>query len=237
MQKKQELYAGKAKTVYTTDHADVYILEFRNDTSAFDGEKISQLANKGKVNNLFNAHIMQVLEAAGVATHFVKVLGDQASVVKRLEMIPVECVVRNYAAGGLCRRLGMDEGQLLSPPVFEFFLKNDELHDPMICDSHIVTFGWASEDEIAQMKKLTQAVNNVLTPLFAEGGLQLVDFKLEFGRLGNQIVLGDEFTPDGCRIWDSKTLEKFDKDRFRRNLGDVVEHYQMAAERLGIAVE
>ncbi len=236
MQKKQELYAGKAKTVYETDDPNIYLLEFRNDTSAFDGEKVRQLTDKGKVNNLFNAHIMQALEVAGIATHFIKLIDDKTSAVKCLDMIPVECVLRNYAAGGLSKRLGIEEGQVLSPPIFEFFLKDDALHDPMICDSHIMTFGWASEDEVRQMKELTCKVNDVLQPLFAEGGLQLVDFKLEFGRCDGNIVLGDEFTPDGCRIWDAKTQEKFDKDRFRRDLGDVVEHYRLAAERLGLVI-
>lgn len=234
MNKTGELYAGKAKTVYTTDDPDLLVLEFRNDTSAFDGEKVEQLERKGMVNNTFNAFIMEALQSAGIATHFVKALSDTESLVRNLEMIPVECVVRNRAAGSLCRRLGVEEGAELNPPVFEFFLKDDALHDPMINDSHIETFGWASADDVAQMKALTLQVNDVLTKLFAAGDLILVDYKLEFGRFKDQIVLGDEFSPDGCRLWDANTLEKMDKDRFRQNLGNVIESYEAVGRRIGI---
>ncbi|MHA7879190.1 MAG: phosphoribosylaminoimidazolesuccinocarboxamide synthase [Saccharospirillum sp.] len=237
MKKTGELYAGKAKTVYTTDDPDLLVLAFRDDTSAFDGEKVEQLARKGRVNNQFNAFVMEKLQAAGVATHFVQKLSPNESLVRNLKMIPVECVVRNRAAGSLCRRLGVEEGLALSPPVFEFFLKNDALHDPMINDSHIATFGWASDDEVAQMKALTLQVNTVLKQLFAEGGMILVDYKLEFGRFKGQIVLGDEFSPDGCRLWDAQTLEKMDKDRFRQNLGNVIESYENVGRRIGIQFE
>lgn len=232
----EQLYAGKAKTVYLTDDPDKLILEFRDDTSAFDGEKTAQLARKGMVNNRFNAFIMSQLAAAGVSTHFERVLSDNESVVKRLEMIPVECVVRNVSAGSLCRRLGVDEGRELTPPIFEFFLKNDALHDPMINDYHIRAFGWASDDEIAAMKALTFRVNDVLTDLFKRAGLTLVDYKLEFGRFHGGMVLGDEFTPDGCRLWDAQTGQKLDKDRFRQGLGGVVEAYEEVARRLGVAL-
>ncbi|RUO31829.1 phosphoribosylaminoimidazolesuccinocarboxamide synthase [Aliidiomarina sedimenti] len=234
MEKREELYRGKAKTVYTTDDADRLILQFRNDTSAFDGEKIDQLDRKGMVNNKFNHFIMQQLEAAGVPTQVDALLSDTESLVKKLEMIPVECVVRNRAAGSLVRRLGVTEGQALNPPTFEFFLKNDALHDPMINESHIITFGWATEAQIEQMKALTFKVNQVLTSLFEKAGLLLVDYKLEFGLFGDQIVLGDEFTPDGCRLWDAETLDKMDKDRFRQGLGGVVEAYEAVAKRIGV---
>lgn len=234
MQKQQELYSGKAKTVYTTDDPDKLILEFRNDTSAFDGEKLAKLDRKGMVNNRFNAFIMQKLQQAGIPTHFDSLLSDQESVVKKLEMLPVECVVRNLSAGSLCRRLGVEEGQQLDPPIFEFFLKNDALHDPMINDYHILSFKWASAEEIARMKELTFQVNGVLKQLFQDAGLLLVDYKLEFGRFGGDLVLGDEFTPDGCRLWDAKTRNKLDKDRFRQGLGGVVEAYEEVAGRLGI---
>ena len=236
MEKKAELYAGKAKTVYTTDDPERLILEFRDDTSAFDGEKVEKLARKGEVNNRFNAFIMGKLQAAGIPTHFERILSDRESVVKRLEMMPIECVIRNISAGSLCRRLGVAEGQTLEPPVFEFFLKNDALHDPMINDSHIITFGWASEQEIAQMKELTHRVNRVLQRLFVEAGMLLVDYKLEFGRFRGEVLLGDEFSPDGCRLWDAETREKLDKDRFRQGLGSVVESYEAVARRLGIAL-
>lgn len=234
MNRTGELYAGKAKTVYTTDDPDLLVLEFRNDTSAFDGEKVEQLERKGQVNNQFNAFIMKALQAEGIETHFVDQLSSHESLVRKLDMIPVECVVRNRAAGSLCRRLGIEEGQVLDPPIFEFFLKNDALHDPMINDSHIETFGWASSDEVAQMKSLTLAVNKVLQSLFMAGDLILVDYKLEFGRFKGKVVLGDEFSPDGCRLWDAKTLEKMDKDRFRQNLGNVIESYEIVGKRIGV---
>lgn len=234
MEKTGVLYAGKAKTVHTTADAQRMVLEFRNDTSAFDGEKMEQLDNKGRVNNLFNAYIMQKLQAAGIETHFEALLSDHESLVKNLKMIPVECVVRNRAAGSLVRRLGVKEGQELTPPVFEFFLKNDALHDPMINDYHIASFGWATDDQIAQMKSLTFKANQVLMELFAAGGMILVDYKLEFGIYQGKVVLGDEFSPDGCRLWDEKTLEKMDKDRFRQGLGNVVESYMEVGRRIGI---
>ncbi len=236
MKKRTELYAGKAKTVYTTDDPDRFILEFRDDTSAFDGEKVEQLLGKGVINNKFNAFIMTKLQAAGIPTHFEQLLSERESVVKRLDMIPVECVIRNISAGSLCRRLGVAEGETLTPPVFEFFFKNDALHDPMINDSHIITFGWANEREISRMKELTLKVNGVLKQLFGKAGLLLVDYKLEYGRFDGEIILGDEFSPDGCRLWDAGSREKFDKDRFRQGMGSVVESYAAVAERLGIAL-
>lgn len=229
-----EIYSGKAKSVFATDDADRLVMHFRDDTTAFDGEKKASLARKGTVNNKFNAFIMTKLERAGIPTHFEKLLSDNQAVVKRLEMIPVECVVRNIAAGSICRRLGVKEGMDLNPPTFEFFLKNDALHDPMINDYHIRAFGWASEQEVARMKELTFKVNEVLKRLFLDAGILLVDYKLEFGRFHGKVVLGDEFTPDGCRLWDAKTREKLDKDRFRQDLGNVIEAYEEVARRLGV---
>lgn len=235
MQKVSELYRGKAKTVFTTSDPDKLILEFRDDTSAFDGEKIEQLSRKGEVNNRFNHYIMQKLELGGVKTQVETLLSKTESVVKKLDMIPVECVVRNYAAGSLCRRLGVEEGIALTPPTFELFLKNDALHDPMINESHVVAFSWASSEQLEKMKALTFKVNEILVPLFAEGGMLLVDFKLEFGiDAAGEIILGDEFSPDGCRLWDSETKAKLDKDRFRQGLGSVVESYIEVAKRIGL---
>lgn len=234
MEKRQELYAGKAKSVYTTDDPQRVIMLFRDDTSAFDGEKVLQLARKGQVNNLFNAFIMQRLEEAGVPTHFERLLNARESLVRSLEMLPVECVVRNVSAGSLCRRIGVAEGQDLNPPTFELFLKNDQLHDPMINESLAETFGWAKPEELAEMKRLTYRVNEVLKQLFQNAGMLLVDYKLEFGRCDGRIVLGDEFSPDGCRIWDAETRRKMDKDRFRQDLGDVIETYEEVGRRLGI---
>ncbi len=236
MEKLSELYSGKAKTVYTTPDPERLILYFRNDTSAFDGQKIEQLARKGAVNNQFNAFIMRKLEEGGVPTHFERLHSDSESIVKTLQMIPVECVVRNITAGSLCKRLGIPEGENLSPPIFEFFLKNDALHDPMINDFHIRSFGWATDAEVASMKELTFLANEVLKELFQKVGLLLVDYKLEFGRFQGKIVLGDEFTPDGCRLWDAQTRKKLDKDRFRQGLGGVVEAYEEVAQRLGITI-
>ena len=236
MEKREELYRGKAKTVYLTDDSEKLILEFRNDTSAFDGEKIEQLDRKGEVNNKFNHFIMTKLEEAGISTQVEALLSDTDSLVKKLDMIPVECVVRNVAAGSLVRRLGVEEGLMLNDkPIFEFFLKNDALHDPMVNVYHITAFGWATEAQIAEMKRLTFAVNDVLKALFDEGGMILVDYKLEFGLdADGNIILGDEFSPDGCRLWDKETRKKMDKDRFRQGLGSVVETYIEVAERLGL---
>lgn len=229
-----QLYAGKAKSVFETDDPDYLVLEFRDDTSAFDGKRIEQLDRKGRVNNQFNAFIMTKLSEAGIETHFEKTLSANESLVKRMRMIPLECVVRNRAAGSLCRRLGIEEGEELLPPTFELFLKNDAMGDPMVNESHAETFGWATQDQISQMKQLTFRVNEVLKHLFDEADMILVDYKLEFGVFQNRIILGDEFSPDGCRLWDKETNEKLDKDRFRQGLGNVVESYETVGHRLGI---
>jgi phosphoribosylaminoimidazole-succinocarboxamide synthase len=209
-------------------------MEFRDDATAFNGVKKAALARKGQVNNHFNAFIMGHLAAAGVSTQFVELYSPSESVVKHLEMIPIESVVRNIAAGNLAKRLGIAEGRALSPATLEFYLKNDAQNDPMINESIIEAFQWATAAEITQIKEQSIRVNEVLKPLFLKAGLLLVDFKLEFGRFEGQIILGDEFTPDGCRIWDAETAEKLDKDRFRRDLGNVIESYEIVAQRLGI---
>ena len=234
MEKRQQLYAGKAKSVFATDDADYVVLSFRDDTSAFDGEKVEQLSRKGEVNNKFNAFIMQTLSDAGIPTHFAKLLNNTESLVKRMQMIPVECVVRNVASGSLVRRLGVEDGMELNPPVFEFFLKNDALHDPMVNEYHIATFGWATDAQVQQMKLLTFKVNEVLKKLFADAGMILVDYKLEFGVFHDEVILGDEFSPDGCRLWDAETRKKLDKDRFRQGLGGVIEAYEEVAKRIGV---
>ncbi|QQD21807.1 phosphoribosylaminoimidazolesuccinocarboxamide synthase [Venatoribacter cucullus] len=234
MEKRELLYSGKAKSVFSTDNPDYMVLEFRNDTSAFDGKRIEQLDRKGMVNNKFNAFIMSKLAAAGIPTHFERLLSDNESLVKRLQMIPLECVVRNIAAGSLCRRLGVEEGIDLVPPTFELFLKNDALGDPMVNEYHARSFGWVEEKHLNRMKELTFKVNDVLKQLFLDGGLLLVDSKLEFGLFNGEVVLGDEFSPDGCRLWDVNTREKLDKDRFRQGLGGVVEAYEEVGRRIGI---
>jgi phosphoribosylaminoimidazole-succinocarboxamide synthase len=236
MEKKAELYRGKAKTVYTTDDPKRLIIHFRNDTSAFDGLKIEQLEDKGKVNNKFNYFIMQKLEAAGIPTQMEELLNDNEVLVKKLDMVPVECVVRNVSAGSICRRLGVEEGLDLNPPTFEFFLKNDALHDPMVNDSHIASFGWATEEQVKTMKEYSFKINEVLKKLFGDAGMILVDYKLEFGLYEGKIVLGDEFSPDGCRLWDKETRKKLDKDRFRQGLGGVIEAYKEVASRIGCPI-
>ncbi len=236
MKKLAELYRGKAKTVYTTENPQLLVLEFRNDTSAFDGQRIEQLDRKGMVNNKFNHFIMSKLQAAGIPTQVEKLLSDNEVLVKKLDMIPVECVVRNRAAGSLVRRLGVDEGQILTPPTFELFLKNDALHDPVVNESHCKAFGWATEQQLAQMKQLSFQINTLLTDLFDKAGLILVDYKLEFGLFNGEITLGDEFSPDGCRLWEKETLKKMDKDLFRQGLGGVIEAYEDVAKRIGVTL-
>ncbi|TMH21669.1 MAG: phosphoribosylaminoimidazolesuccinocarboxamide synthase [Betaproteobacteria bacterium] len=237
MEKRQELYRGKAKTVYSTDDPNLLVMHYRDDVSAFDGAKLAQLELKGETNNKFNAYIMGKLAAVGVSTHFMRVLNERESLVRAMKMIPIECVVRNICAGSMAKRYGIEEGTRLPEPIFEFFLKSDALHDPLVNDDHIRVLGWATSAEIEQMKALTHKVNAVLKPLFADAGLDLVDYKLEFGHpkddLGGALVLGDEFTPDGCRLWDHATRDKMDKDRFRRDLGNVIEKYREVAQRIG----
>ncbi len=229
------LYTGKAKSVYATEDSDLLLIEFRDDTSAFNGQKLEKLARKGAVNNRFNSHIMQRLAAQGIATHFVRQLSATEALVRRLSMIPLECVVRNHAAGSLVKRLGLEEGMLLSPPVFELFLKNDALGDPMVNEDHALRFGWATAEQLRLMRQLSLQINTLLAKDFLDSGMILVDFKLEFGLFQGNLMLGDEFSPDGCRVWDALTHKKLDKDRFRQGLGDVVESYEEIAQRLGIA--
>jgi phosphoribosylaminoimidazole-succinocarboxamide synthase len=238
MEKRQQLYRGKAKTVYATDDPQRLVMHYRDDVSAFDGAKLAKLDGKGETNNRINAFVMGKLADAGIPTHFVSLLNDRESLVKAMKMIPVECVVRNICAGSMAKRYGIEEGLRLPEPIFEFFLKSDALHDPLVNDDHIRVLKWASADEIGQMKALTHRVNAVLKPLFFAAGIDLVDYKLEFGHplddLAGELVLGDEFTPDGCRLWDARTGEKLDKDRFRRDLGDVIEHYREVGRRIGV---
>jgi phosphoribosylaminoimidazole-succinocarboxamide synthase len=237
MEKRQELYKGKAKTVYATDDPNRLVMHYRDDVSAFDGVKLAKLDLKGETNNKINAYIMGKLASAGVPTHFVRVLNERESLVRAMKMVPIECVVRNVCAGSMAKRYGIAEGTRLPEPIFEFFLKSDALHDPLVNDDHIRVLGWATATEIAEMRSMTHKVNAVLKPLFANAALDLVDYKLEFGHplddAKGPLVLGDEFTPDGCRLWDHATQEKLDKDRFRRDLGSVIEKYREVAERIG----
>lgn len=238
MEKIKEITSGKAKSLFTTSDDKYLVMNFRDDTSAFDGKKKEALLGKGAVNNQFNAFILEHLEKHGVSTHHIEVLNSTDSLVHKLEMFPIECVIRNRASGSICRRLGTEDGLILESPLFEFFLKDDDLGDPLINDEHIISFAWAKEEHIVEMKKLTYKINEVLSKLFIDSGLILVDFKVEFGLLdGEKIILADEFTPDGCRLWDVETGKKMDKDRFREGLGDVVESYHQVADRLGMNIK
>ncbi len=229
------LYSGKAKSLFSTNDPDLLIAEFRDDTTAFDGAKHEQLTDKGAVNNLINARIMEVLAAAGIPTHFQCLLSNTEAVVRRLTMIPLENVVRNIAAGSLCRRLGIEPKQPLNPPLYELFLKNDELHDPIVNQHHALSFGWATNEQLQQMRSLSLKINEVLTAFLADASLVLVDAKFEFGvGQDNRIYLGDEVSPDSCRIWDAATHKPLDKDRFRQDMGDVIASYKEIARRIGI---
>ena len=234
--KRDLISQGKAKSLYLTSEENQLLMEYRDDTSAFDGKKKEALKGKGEINNKFNAYIMKYLEGKGVKTHFIEEISPTESLVKKLEMLPVECVVRNIATGSLCRRLGVKQGIKFEEPLFEFFLKDDELGDPLINDNHIIAFGWGTQAEIDFMKQQTFVINKLLCELFNSANLILVDYKVEYGRYSDGLLLGDEFTPDGCRIWDKDTGESLDKDRFRKDLGDVVESYQIVAHKLGIEI-
>ena len=237
MDKVKEIAKGKAKSMFTTSNPNELIMEFRDDASAFDGKKRASLAGKGAVNNQFNAFIMDYLGDNGVEHHLINLIDNTHSLVHSLDMFPIECVIRNRATGSICRRLGTEDGLILEKPLFEFFLKDDDLGDPLINRNHIVSFGWAKDAELDEMISTSHRVNELLTKLFADSGMILVDFKLEFGISDGKILLGDEFTPDGCRLWDDETLEKLDKDRFRQDLGDVIESYHMVAHRLGMQIK
>ena len=228
------LYRGKAKSLYKTADPAVLLVEFRDDTTAFDGAKKEALAMKGLLNNAISRVIMEHLQQRGVPTAFIQQLSPTESLVKHLQMLPVECVIRNIAAGSLCRRLGVAKGLNFKPALYELFYKNDELHDPLINDNHAITFNWASADQLEKMKHYTFMINDALAELFSAAGLILVDAKFEFGVAQGEVVLGDEISPDSCRIWDQATQEPLDKDRFRHDMGNVIGSYQEIARRLGV---
>lgn len=227
------VYEGKAKIVYTTDQPDRYIIHFKDDATAFDGLKKASLKNKGVVNNTITSWIFEYLQKQGIATHFIQKLSDRDMLVHKVTIIPVEVVLRNKATGSITKRLGVPKGTPFEPALLEFFYKSDELHDPLVSESHIACFKWATPQELSQMVKVTHEVNRHLRMIFGELGLELIDFKLEFGRdAGGNVLLSDEFTPDGCRLWDKKTGEPMDKDRFRQDLGGVEEAYDEVLRRL-----
>jgi phosphoribosylaminoimidazole-succinocarboxamide synthase len=234
IQKQNLLYAGKVKSLYTTADDALLIMEFRDNITAFNGIKHEQLTGKGKVDNQINHFLMNALNAAGIPTHLEKMLDDNHALIKRLKMLPLKSIIRNIAAGRFCRRLGITLGRKLNPPLYELYLKSDELRDPLVSDYHALSLDWATEDQLNQMANLSFAANKLLTQIFSEHGMILVDFKLEFGLLGNEVILADELSPDTCRIWDAVTHETLDKDRFRQDLGGVVSAYQQVAKRFKI---
>ncbi len=231
--RKEMIAEGKAKKIYATDDPELLIFYFKDDATAFNAQKRGTIAAKGELNRRISARLFRVLEERGIRTHFVAEYGEREMIVRRLEIVPVETVVRNIVAGSLASRTGLAEGTELSRPIVEYYYKSDELGDPMINSEHAVVFGWATEAELDQIHRQALAVNDVLRPFFAERGIVLVDFKLEFGRdSSGDIVLGDEICPDTCRLWDAETHRKLDKDRFRRDLGGVEEAYQEIARRV-----
>jgi len=232
MEKREQLYEGKAKKVFVTDDPLVYWIVYKDDATAFDGKKRGTIAGKGFYNNQISAIMFRYLEEQGIETHMVELLGDHEMLVKAVEIIPVEVIARNIAAGSLAKRLGLAEGTRLSKPVLEFCYKSDELGDPMINDYHIDAMGYATPEEMASIKKQAWRINELMLDYFKKIDITLVDFKLEFGRYQGRVILADEISPDTCRFWDAKTDEKLDKDRFRRDLGKVEEAYQEVYRRV-----
>ncbi|MBC8286641.1 MAG: phosphoribosylaminoimidazolesuccinocarboxamide synthase [Nitrospinae bacterium] len=226
MERLEKLYEGKAKILYATSDPDLLVQYFKDDATAFDGAKKGTIIDKGVMNNHVSSRIFEFLEREGIKTHFVKNLNDREMLVKKLDIIPVEVVLRNVAAGSLCKRLGIEEGRVLETPILEFFYKSDPLGDPMINECHVDVFGWATKAEVEILKSEGLKINNLMKKFFEERSIRLVDFKVEFGRHNGEVLLGDEISPDGCRLWHWETNEKMDKDRFRFNLGNVEEKYQ-----------
>ena len=233
MKKCEQLYEGKAKKVFATEDKDLVIVSYKDDATAFDGLKKGTITGKGAVNNKMSNYLMQLLEKEGVPTHFVKELSDRETVVKKVEIVPLEVIIRNISAGSFAKRYGVDEGIVFKKPTIEFSYKNDDLHDPLINSYHALALGLASEDEINTIKNMAFKVNDVLKKYFLSLNVKLVDFKLEFGRTADgTVVLADEISPDTCRFWDADTNEKLDKDRFRRDLGSVEEAYAEMMNRV-----
>lgn len=239
--RRRRIYEGKAKILFEGPEPGTLVQYFKDDATAFNNKKRGVITGKGVLNNRISEFLMMQLEAIGVPTHFVRRLNMREQLVREVEIIPLEVVVRNVAAGGLSKRLGIEEGMQLPRSILEFYLKNDALGDPLVTEEHITCFNWATPQELDEMVQLALRVNDFLSGLFLGVGVKLVDFKLEFGRLWEdeqmRIVLADEISPDNCRLWDIRTNEKLDKDRFRRDMGKVEEAYQEIARRLGVLPE
>ena len=233
MKKLEQLYEGKAKKVFKTDDPELYIVDYKDDATAFNGEKKGTIMGKGVINNRVTNHLMKMLEAKGIPTHFVKEISERETVVKKVSIVPLEVIVRNIAAGSLSKRLGLPEGTKLAKTVLEYSYKDDALGDPFINEYHVMAMNLATTEELRTIDRYALKVNEILTDYLKDAGIELIDFKLEFGRLSDgTIVLADEISPDTCRFWDSKTGEKLDKDRFRRDLGNVEGAYQEVMRRL-----
>ena len=241
MKKGKKLYEGKAKVIFATDNKDFVIQHFKDDATAFNNQKKAKIEGKGVLNNRISEHILINLDQVGIKNHLVKRLNMREQLIKHVEIIPIEFIVRNIATGSLTKRLGIEDGTVLEDPLIEYCLKNDELGDPLISKEHIYTFKWATKKEIEQIDKQLLRINDFMVGMFRGVGIKLVDFKVEFGRIKNNgktdILLADEISPDTCRLWDNKTDKKLDKDRFRNNLGNLIDAYQEVAKRLGILHE
>ena len=240
MTKKKPLYEGKAKIIFDGPEAGKLVQYFKDDATAFNAQKKEVIIGKGVLNNYISEHMMTAAGELGISNHFISRINHREQLIRKLEIIPIEVVVRNVAAGSICPRLGLEEGAVLNNTLVEFTLKNDSLGDPIIAPEHIFTFGWATPDELEIIIENTLRINDFLTGLFLGIGVRLIDFKLEFGRYESngfvEIMLADEISPDNCRLWDAKTDKKMDKDRFRRDLGGMLEAYQEIARRLGIKI-
>ncbi len=240
MIERQQLYEGKAKVIFEGPEDGTLIQFFKDDATAFNAKKKDIIKGKGVLNNYISEHIMRAVEQIGIPTHFLKRLNNREQLIRKLEIIPVEIVVRNVAAGSICPRLGIEEGVALPNTLVEFCLKDDRLGDPIIAAEHIITFGWANTDELNVIYEDTLRINDFLTGLFHGIGVRLIDFKLEFGRAQSndrvEVLLADEISPDNCRLWDAQSNKKMDKDRFRRDLGGLIDAYQEIARRLGVSV-
>ena len=234
MKKVEMLYEGKAKKVYTTEDPDVLIVDYKDDATAFDGQKKGTIVGKGAINNRMTNHIFKLFEKDGIPTHDIEELSDRETAVKKVEIIPLEVIIRNITAGSFAKKMGVEEGIVLKRPTLEFSYKNDDLHDPFINRYYALALDLATEEEIDTIEKYAFQVNEIMKKYFDSLGIDLVDFKIEFGRYKGQVILADEVSPDTCRLWDKETHEKLDKDRFRRDMGNVEDAYNEVFRRLGI---
>ena len=243
MNKRKKIYEGKAKIIYSTNDKELVIQHFKDDATAFNNLKKAQIEGKGVLNNRISEHILLSLNQCGVKNHLIKRLNMREQLIKKVEIIPIEFIVRNIATGSLTKRLGIHEGTKLDKPLLEYCLKSDDLGDPLVSKEHIYTFNWATEDEIKKIDRLSLRINDVLSGMFKAINIKLVDLKLEYGKFWDknkdksEIILADEISPDTCRLWDEKTEKKLDKDRFRKDLGNIIQGYQEVARRLGIMHE